>query len=84
MWVKISVSFCGAFPLNKCLEIHLQNGSVLCIWSKASNLSAVRDLGVWFVSGEMLGVTSRCGVKVVPGESLLCEFLYCKKVHWCV
>ena len=44
--VKTSVSCCSALPLNKHLEIHLQNGSVLCILSNASNLSAVRGLGV--------------------------------------
>ena len=46
MLVKGSDSCVGAFPLDTCLEICLQKGSVFCIWRRASNLSAVRDLGV--------------------------------------
>ena len=46
MWVKRSISCLGAFPLDKHLEICLQKGSVFCIWRRASNLSAVKDLGV--------------------------------------
>ena len=49
-WVKTSVSCCGALLFNKHLEICLQNGSVLCIWSNASNLSAVKGLGVGVTS----------------------------------
>ena len=56
----MSVSCCGAFPLNNHLDMHLQNGSVFCIWSRASSLSAVRVLGVGLVTGEMSGVIS-CG-----------------------
>ena len=51
---KTSVSCCGASPCNKCLEICLQNGSVLCLCSNASNLSAVRGLGAVVASGEIL------------------------------
>ena len=54
---KKSVSCCGALPFNKHLEICLQNGSVLCIWNNASNLSAVRGLGVRVASGEIFGET---------------------------
>ena len=36
--------------------MHLQNGSILCIWSRASSLSAVRVLGVGSVAGEKYGV----------------------------
>ena len=46
MWVKSYVSCLGVFALDKHLEIHLQKGLVFCIWRRASNLSAVRDLGV--------------------------------------
>ena len=46
MRVKTSVSCCDDLPFNKHLEICLENGSVLCIWSNASNLSVVRGLGV--------------------------------------
>ena len=67
MWVKISVSCCGALPFNKHLEICLQNRSVLCICSNASNLSAVRGLGVEVASGKIFGETSGCGVEVVSG-----------------
>ena len=65
-------------PFNKCLEIHLQNGSVLCICSSASNLSAVRGLGIGVASEEIFGETSGCGVGVVSGESLLAQLLVLK------
>ena len=58
MWVKSSVSCLGAFPLDKHLEIHLQKGSVFCIWRRASNLSAVQDLDVESGVGMMSGITS--------------------------
>ena len=57
MWVKRSVSCLGAFPLDKHLEIHLQKGSVFCIWRRASTLSAVKDFGVGPDVGMMSGVT---------------------------
>ena len=60
MWVKSSVSCLGAFPLDKCLEIHLQKGSVFCIWRWTSNLSAVRDLGIGSGVDAMSGVTPCC------------------------
>ena len=63
--MKIYVSCCGALPFNKCLEICLQNGLVLCICSNASNLSAVSGLGVEVASGDIFGETSGCGVKIV-------------------
>ena len=73
-WVKISISYCGALPFNKCLEICLQNGSVLCIWSNASDMSTVRGLGVGVASGEIFGETSGCGVEVYQESSFLCDF----------
>ena len=66
---------CGALPFNKHLEICLQNGSVLCIWSNASNLSNVWGLGVGVASREIFGETSGCGVEVVSGESFLLPLL---------
>ena len=63
MWVKSSVSCLGAFPLDKCLEICLQKGSVICIWRRASNLSAVRDLGVGSGVDVLSGVTLGCVVE---------------------
>ena len=68
---KTSVSCCSALSFNKCLEIHLQNRSVHCICSNASNLSTVRGLGVRVATGEIFGETSGCGVEVVSGESFL-------------
>ena len=48
--------------------MHLQNGSVLCICSKASCLSTVSGFGVvvdsWEIFGEILG----SGVEVALGE----------------
>ena len=46
MWVKTSVSCCGVLPFNKSIEICLQNGKVIYIWSNTSNLSTVRGLSV--------------------------------------
>ena len=46
MCVNKSASCCGALPLDNHFEIHLQNGSVLCILSRVSCLSAVRGFGV--------------------------------------
>ena len=45
--------------------MHLQNGSVLCICSKASSHSAVSGFGVVVCSWEIWGVASGCGVEVV-------------------
>ena len=64
MWVKRPVSCWGAFPFDKCLDIHLQKGSVFCIWRRASNLSAVGDLGIGVGTGETSGVILGCVVKV--------------------
>ena len=61
-WVKRSVLCLGAFPLDKHLEIQLQQGSVSCIWRRAFNLSAVKDLGVRSDVGVMSGVTCCCAM----------------------
>ena len=44
----------GALPFNRHLDMCLQNGSVLCICSKASNLFAVSGFGVVVDSWEIL------------------------------
>ena len=58
MLVNSSVSYLGAFPLDKHLEICLQKGLIFFIWRRASNLSAVKDLGVGSGVDMMPGVTS--------------------------
>ena len=63
MWVKSSVSCLGAFPLDEHLEIHLQKGSVFCIWRRTFNLSAVRDFGVGSGDDTMSGVILGCGAE---------------------
>ena len=60
------------------LEMHLQNGSVLCICSKASNLSAASGCGVvvdcWEIWGEVLG----CGVEVALEKVCCVQLLVLK------
>ena len=75
---KMSVSCCGAFPLNNHLDMHLLNGSVFCIWSRASSLSAVRVLGVGLVTGEMSGVISSGTVELLAVGSCLVWLLVLK------
>ena len=65
-------------PFNSHLDIRLQNGSVLCICSNASNLSAVSDFGVAVVSREILGEILGCGVGVVLGEAFCVQLLVLK------
>ena len=74
----MSVSCCGAFPLNNCLDMDLQNGLVFCIWSRASSLSAVRVLGVGLVTGEMSGVISGVTVELLTVGSCLVQLLVLK------
>ena len=62
-WVKGSVSCLDAFPLDRCLEICLQKGSIFCIWRRASNQSAVRDLGVGSGVDVLSGVMFGCVVE---------------------
>ena len=62
--MKCSVSCLGAFPLDKHCEICLQKGSVFCIRRRASNLSAVKDLGVGSGADVMSGVILGCAVEV--------------------
>ena len=64
MWVNSSISCLGAFPLDKHLEIHLQKGSVFCIWRSASNLSVVKDFGVGSGVDVVSGVILGCAVEV--------------------
>ena len=46
MCINRSASCCGALPLDNLFEIDLQNGSVLCIFSRASCLLAVKGFRV--------------------------------------
>ena len=48
---KLALCF-GALPFDNHLEMHLQNGSIFCIWSRASCLSAFRGVALisWVVS----------------------------------
>ena len=64
-WVKVANSWWGALPFSNLLEMHLQNGSVLCICSKASRCSAVNGFGVVVGSWETWCVVSGWGVEVV-------------------
>ena len=47
MWVKVSASWWGAFPLHNHFVMHFQIGSVLCLYNKVSLLSPMRG-GVAF------------------------------------
>ena len=54
----------GAFPFDSHFEIHLQNGSILCICRSASNLYADKDFGVMFCLSVMSSaIASVCGVE---------------------
>ena len=54
----------GAVPFDSHFEICLLKGSVFCICSSASNLSAEKDFGVVFPVSVTTGdVTSVCGVE---------------------
>ena len=55
---KRSASCFGAFPFDRCLEMHLENGSVLCIYSRAYNLSSVSSFGM--VSGLSVTLVISC------------------------
>ena len=81
VWVKKSVSCWGAFPLDKHLEICLQKGPVFCIWRRASNLSAVRDLGVVCGTGETSGIILGCTVDISSLGCFKFGILYGKQVH---
>ena len=66
--MKRLASCFGAFPFDSQFEIHLQNGSVNCIYSSASNLSDDKDFGVVFPVSVMTGVVaSVCGVESLNG-----------------
>ena len=47
--------------------MHLQKGSVHCIWSRASRRSSVMDFGVGWLSGEVSGCVATGVVGVVSG-----------------
>ena len=44
-WKRPALCF-GAFPFDSHFEIHLQNGSALCIWRIDCNQYAVSDFGM--------------------------------------
>ena len=64
--MKRSVLCLGAFPFDRHLDIHLQDGSVFCICRSACHLSTTTDFGVGLVALVTSGVTSDCGCKVEP------------------
>ena len=73
---KRSTSCFGAFPFDRCLEMHLQNGSVLCIWISACNLSLVRSFDM--ASGvPMILVISGVVVSVLGCEVRFSVMLLC-------
>ena len=78
IWVKRSVSCCGALPFDKPFDMHLQSGSVFCIWRRASNLSTVRVLGVGVVSGETSGVVFSSVVELFDVDCCLVWLLVLK------
>ena len=65
--VKVSDSWCGALPFNSHLEMHLQKGSMLCIWSRASWRLPVMDFGVGWLSGDCCGCDAMGVIGVVSG-----------------
>ena len=66
---------CGSFPLNDHLDMCLQNGSVFCIWIRASYLS---DLGFGLVTGETSGVMSGDIVELLVVWYCLAQLLVLK------
>ena len=66
--MKRLASCFGAFSFDSHFEIHLQKGSVHCICSSASNLSADKDFSVVSPISVMTGtVASVCGVESLNG-----------------
>ena len=70
----------GALPFDNCLEMHLQNGSVLCIWSRASCLSSVRGFSV--ISWVVFTVV-KSGVTVSLTVWVLEVSVFMVVWHWC-
>ena len=68
----------GALPFNRLLDMHLQDGSVLCICTKASNLSNVSGFGIVVDSWESLGEISGCGIEVALGKVCCVQLLVLK------
>ena len=73
---KRSASCFGALSFDRCLEMHLQNGLVLCICSSACDLSVVIGYGI--VSG-MSGTVVISGVTV---SILGCRVRSSVMLHW--
>ena len=85
--VNRSALCCGALPLDNHFEICLQNGSVLCILSRASCLLAVKHFHVIScvvstvvksdVAGFVMdGLFERSGVLGCLTVVVMCDFLY--------
>ena len=71
-----SASCCGTLPFDNHFEIHLQNGSVLCICSRASCLSAAKGFSV--ISG-LVSTVVKSGVAGFVMEGAfegLCPWLF--------
>ena len=66
----MSLLWCGALPFNNHLEMHLQNGSVHCICSRASQQSSFIVFGVELLSWDM------CGCGIIGGVEMESE-LFC-------
>ena len=62
----------GAFPFDRCLEMHLQNGSVLYICSSTCNLSVVSGFGVVLGVSVVSGVMTSDWGCVVGSSVVLC------------
>ena len=71
MWVNVSTSYEGALLLSNVLEIHLQQGSALCINLRVSFQSSMRGGGAFTFSVVDVVVGSVGGVVSVVLHVLL-------------
>ena len=72
----MSASCFGAFLFDRCLQMQLQNGSVLYICSRACNLSSVSDFGI--TSSVSLTVVKSGVIMSVLGGGVRCSvMLHC-------
>ena len=70
----------GALPFDNLLEMHLQNGSIFCIWHRASSLSSVKGFGV---TSWMVFTVIRSGVTVSLLGWVLEGSMFMVVWHWC-
>ena len=73
---KRSASCFGALSFDRCLEMHLWNGSDLCICSKACNLSPVSSFGM-ASSVSVTLVISGVTVSVLGCGEVFCYVMLC-------